>query len=105
VAWEVDFSFRVEEDVAAAALWYEDKRAGLGHEFLDEAIRVWRELAVNPLLAARKHPTKNLRWRYPERFPYRIIYEVDEGLGKVLVLRVVHAAREDSVWRDLGRRS
>jgi mRNA-degrading endonuclease RelE of RelBE toxin-antitoxin system len=99
VAWEIIFSFRVEEDVAAAALWYEAERAGLGHKFLDEVIRVWRQLALNPLLAARKHRTKNLRWRYPERFPYRIIYEVDEERRTVLVLRVVHAAREDSTWR------
>lgn len=105
MAWEVNFSFRVEDDVAAAALWYEGQRAGLGHEFLDEVIRVWRELANNPLLAARKHPTKNLRWRYPERFPYRIIYEVDELSRSVLVLRVVHAAREDSTWRGRTRRS
>ena len=48
MAWKVIFSFRVEDDVAAAALWYEDKRPGLGHEFLDEVIRIWRELAVNP---------------------------------------------------------
>jgi plasmid stabilization system protein ParE len=98
VAWNVIISFHVEHDVAAAARWYEDRRAGLGHEFLDEVIRVWHELAVNPLLAARKHPTKNLRWRYPERFPYRIIYEVDEASRAVLVLRVVHAARSDAAW-------
>jgi mRNA-degrading endonuclease RelE of RelBE toxin-antitoxin system len=72
---------------------------GLGHEFLDEMIRVWHELAINPLLATRKHPTKNLRWRYPERFPYRIIYDVDEASRTVLVLRVVHAARSDVAWR------
>lgn len=95
--WRVRFSFRVEEDVASAALWYEAKQAGLGHAFVDEVAWVWRELAENPLLAARKHPTKNLRWRYPERFPYRIIYEVDESSRVVIVLRVVHAAR-----RDLG---
>jgi len=100
VAWKVIFSFRVEDDVATAALWYEDKRAGLGREFLDEVIRVWRELAVNPLLAARKHQVKNLRWRYPEGFPYRIIYEVDDELRTVLVLRVVHAARDDATWRE-----
>jgi mRNA-degrading endonuclease RelE of RelBE toxin-antitoxin system len=97
--WKVVFSFRVRDDVAAAAAWYESKRVGLGSAFVDDVIQVWHELAVNPLLAARKHPTKNLHWRYPERFPYRIIYEVDDGLRTVLVLRVVHAARSDAAWR------
>lgn len=98
--WRVVFSFRVENDVASAALWYESKQAGLGHAFVDEVVQVWRELTENPLLAARKHPTKNLRWRYPARFPYRIIYEVDESARLVLVLRVVHAAQDDSGWRE-----
>jgi plasmid stabilization system protein ParE len=83
----------VELDVAAAATWYEDKRPGLGHEFIEEVIQVWRSLAENPLLAARRHPERNLRWRFPERFPYRIIYEVDENTRTVIVLAVLHAAR------------
>jgi toxin ParE1/3/4 len=99
--WRVVFSSPVEEDVASAARWYENQRRGLGAEFVDEVIRVWRELEMNPLLAARKHPTKNLRWRYPGRFPYRVIYELDEPAREVLVLRVVHAARDDAIW--LGR--
>jgi len=32
-------------------------------------------LAVNPLLHARRHPNKDIRWRYPDRFPYRVIYD------------------------------
>lgn len=93
--WRVVISARVQEDVTSAAVWYERKRVGLGHEFIDEVFRVWRELEANPLLAARKHPTKNLRWRYPDRFPYRIIYETDEQSRLVLVLRVMHAARKE----------
>lgn len=97
--WRVAFSFRVQDDVAAAATWYECRQPGLGCAFVDQVVRVWRDLADNPLLASRKHPTKNLRWRYPERFPYRIIYEVDETDHTVLVLAVVHAARDDAAWR------
>ena len=98
--WRVVFSVRVEEDVGEAAAWYESKRSGLGRDFVEAVIRVWRDLAENPWLAGRKHPTKNLRWRYPERFPYRIIYEIDEQAREVLILAVVHAARDDSAWRS-----
>ena len=83
-----------------AAAWYESKQTGLGSAFVDDVIQIWHELSVNPLLSARKHPVKNLRWRYSARFPYRIIYEVDEHSGRVLVLRVVHAARSDAAWRE-----
>ena len=96
MTWRVVFVPQVERDVAEAALWYESRCAGLGREFIEEVILVWRSLAENPLLTARKHPTRNLRWRYPPRFPYRIIYDVDEPTQTVVVLAVLHAARRDS---------
>ena len=71
--WRVEFRPEVEEDVASAAAWYEERQPGLGGEFVEEIIQVWRALAENPLLHCRRHPTKNIRWRYPNRFPYRVI--------------------------------
>lgn len=97
--WTVDFRPEVEQDMAEAAAWYEARRPGLGAEFVEEVIRVWHELAENPLLNSRRHPRKNIRWRYPERFPYRIIYEADEAKHVVVVAAVLHAARHDRHWK------
>jgi hypothetical protein len=87
---------RVENDVTLSAFlqsmrtyfsgkendtFYRLGGARLGVEFVEEVIRVWDALAENPLLNFRRHPHKNIRWRYPDRFPYRVIYEVD-GPGK-----------------------
>jgi len=68
-------------------------------EFVEEIIQVWDELTENPLLNARRDSRKNIRWRYPERFPYRIIYEVLEAKHIVVVVAVLHAARDDKHWR------
>ena len=97
--WRVQFRPDVEKDVAKAARWYNKKQDGLGREFVEEIIRVWDDLAENPLLNSRKHGTKNIRWRYPDRFPYRVIYEVVESEKVVTVAAVLHAARRDSLWR------
>jgi toxin ParE1/3/4 len=96
VNWQVVFNPRVEVDVVQAACWYESKQPGLGSEFIAEVLVVWRNLADNPLATARRHPARNLRWRYPARFPYRILYEVDESNHTVIVLAVLHAARHPS---------
>jgi mRNA-degrading endonuclease RelE of RelBE toxin-antitoxin system len=61
---------------------------------------VFDALESNPLLNCRQHPSKNIRWRYPKRFPYRVIYEVIEDKGLVIIAAVVHAVRHDRVWRD-----
>jgi plasmid stabilization system protein ParE len=100
MSWRVEIRPEVESDVAEAARWYESQQSGLGAEFVEEIIQVWDALAENPLLNARRHPCKNIRWRYPERFPYRVIYEVSEDEHSVVVAAVLHAARDDKHWRQ-----
>lgn len=65
MSWRVEFRPEVETEMAGAAAWYEARQPGLGSEFVEEVIRVWDALAGNPLLNCRRHPTKNIRWRYP----------------------------------------
>jgi len=98
--WRVVIRPEVEQDVVEAAVWYESREAGLGVEFVEEVIRVWDALAENPLLNSRRHPRKNIRWRYPDRFPYRVIYEVVEDKQMVIVAAVLHAARHDRHWQS-----
>jgi plasmid stabilization system protein ParE len=97
--WRVKFRPEVEQDVVAAAAWYDSRQTGLGAEFVEEVFRACEALGDNPLLNCRRHPTKNIRWKYPERFPYRIVYEVIEAEHMVVVAAVLHAARHDRHWR------
>ena len=99
MSWHVEFAPEVEPDVAAAADWYEARQSGLGAKFIEEIIQVWDMLAENPLLNCQRHPTKNIRWRYPDRFPYRVVYEVSEAERIVKVMAVLHAARHDRHWQ------
>lgn len=99
MSWRVLVRSEVAQDVANAANWYDDHQAGLGQEFREEVIQVFDALTVNPLLYCRRHPGKNIRWRYPERFPYRVIYEVQESEKTVVIAAVLHAARHDRHWQ------
>ena len=97
--WEVVARPQAENDILEAAEWYDNQRLGLGDEFVAELFDVFDALEVNPLLHCRRHPNKNIRWRYPRRFPYRVIYEVNEEERLVIIAAVIHAARHDRVWR------
>lgn len=68
--WRVEFRPEVEQDMAEAAAWYE-----------------------------RRHPTKNVPWRYPERFPCRLVCEVSETGQTVVLAAVLHPARDDRHWQ------
>ena len=98
--WQVVARPEAEDDVRQAARWYDSQREGLGDEFIEEVLTIFDALAQNPLLHCRHHPTKNIRWRYPHRFPYRIVYEVIEEERFVVIAAVVHAARHDRVWQS-----
>ena len=99
MSWRVVIRPEVEPDITAAAAWYDSQQEGLGRQFREEVIQVFDALAQNPLLSSRRHPHKDIRWRYPDRFPYRVIYEVQESAHLVVVAAVIHAARHDRHWR------
>jgi len=69
--WEVVARPQAEDDLLEAAEWYDAQRSGLGDEFTEEIFNVFDALEENPLLHCRRHPTRNIRWRYSERFPYQ----------------------------------
>ena len=60
---------------------------------------MWDDLAENPSIGCRRHPVKNIHWRYAERFPYRVIYEINEVEQTVRVGGGTAALRER---RDIG---
>jgi len=82
------------------AAWLTAVAKGLGDRFIEEFLTVLDGLTINPLLHCRRHPRKNIRWRYPKTFPYRIIYEVLEVERTVVVAAVLHAARHDRAWKQ-----
>jgi plasmid stabilization system protein ParE len=99
VNWKVVVLSEFYCDLEDAGDWYEQKLQGLGARFADEVLDVWADLAVNPLLGCKKHPRRNILWRYPEKFPYKVVYSVEEETKTVVVIALIHAARHERVLR------
>ena len=82
-------------ELRAAALYYETQVSGLGHDFIQEVratisrISQWPE-AWQPL-------DEEIRRCRTHRFPYGIIYAVENG--DVLILSVMHLHRHPDSWR------
>lgn len=102
MSWRVTIRPEVETDLAEAIVWYDAKQLGLGQRFAEEVFSVWDNLELNPRLNARRHPSKDIRWRFPPSFPYRVIYELDSNRNEVVILGVMHAARHESAWQERG---
>ena len=68
--------------------WYENKRSGLGTEFLDEVEMYYDRITQNP-----KHyqSHRNQRVAVLHRFPYKIVYEIENET--IVVYAVYHDKR------------
>ncbi len=82
-----------EDDLKEAFSWYEDKRKGLGYDFLLQVDAGIRFIERNPNI----HPIeyKETRKHLIKRFPYKIIYLVEKE--KIIVLAIAHGKRSPTL--------
>ena len=90
MSWQVTIRSAAHADLREARDWYEQRREGLGDEFL---------LAVaDAMLALEETPERqpiyyrDFRRLLTDRFPYKIFYRI-EGEA-VIIFRVLHGARD-----------
>lgn len=85
-----------EPDIAEAYVWYEDRRTGLGEEFLSSVDACMEGVRRHPEM----HPIVHDAYRRAliRRFPYGIFYECAEET--VTVYAVLHTSRDPEKWRQ-----
>jgi len=85
-----------DQELEAAALWYEERQPGLGDDFLDEFTTTLRRIAAEPE-RWRKIRGENRKLNF-NRFPYAIIYSV--GTDALFLKAVMHLHRRPFFWQD-----
>ncbi len=85
-----------------AASWYDERRAGLGTEFISAVKFVLTQIGETPQLfppwpGMSKHiPT--VRQAVIQRFPYVIAFE--EHSERIVILAIAHSKRRPMYWLD-----
>jgi plasmid stabilization system protein ParE len=82
-----------EDDLKEAYSWYEDKRTGLGRDFLLQVDAGLNFIARNPTIYTIEY--KETRKHLIKRFPYKIIYLVEKD--QIKVLAVIHGSRRPAL--------
>ena len=72
------------QDMTEAFSWYENKRAGLGTEFLDEVDKCFDRIVQTP---GHYQSHRDQRVAVLHRFPYKIVYEIE---GETVVVYAVY---------------
>lgn len=87
-----------EADLTEAALWYDEREAGLGWDLTLEVRAAIRRAVENPPLHLLLRRKPEVRRVLAKRFPYRIFFIVRDDA--IVVFAVLHAARHDRRWQD-----
>lgn len=85
---------KVGRDLAGAYKWYESQRPGLGEEFLGAVDAAFDAIQEFPEMFTRVHG--EVRRAVVSRFPYAVFYRVERK--RIVVLAVLHTARDPGLW-------
>jgi len=92
----VEYHPLAEQELTVAALYYEERAAGLGADFLTEVERT--EAFLTQVPAAGRILSGGNRRVSLRRFPYHLIFRI-EG-DRLYVLAVAHHRRAPGYWQS-----
>ena len=85
-----------EEEMTEAALFYEAASSQLGSDFLDDVQKAVERLREFP--QAGEAITSNFRQTLLHRFPFSLIYAIEENV--IVVIALAHHARRPGYWQS-----
>ena len=95
MAVELVIAPEAESDIEEAYLWYEDRRVGLGEEFLGSVDACVESIRRRPQMCPIIY--EGYRRSLIRRFPYAVFYEHSEAT--VTIYAVFRTSRDPDKWR------
>ena len=84
-----------KRDISEAFVWYEEKREGLGVEFIERVDQAIERIGLNPLgYQAVSGDTRRVNI---EQFPYSLFFKIKND---VVVVACLHAGRDPRLARE-----
>ncbi len=72
-------------------IWYEEEQDGLGDKFIAAFYSKLNQICENPYHY--KTSYKNYHETLTDKFPFLIVYNIDEGEKKIIVMAIFHTSR------------
>ncbi len=97
--YSLTISREAESDLAEAFAWYEERRPGLGSEFLEAVEVCLSSIENHPFGHARVH--RRIRRALLRRFPFGVFYIVEHD--RIEILACFHFRRDPGQLRTRSR--
>jgi len=85
-------------DIKESAKWYNKQQKGLGKRFTQSIKECVKIIQQQPESFQERY--KNNRIGIPEKFPYLIIYNVDNNNKVVVIIAVFHSSQNPQKWQS-----
>lgn len=92
--YKIVFLKPASRELEDSFIWYEEKKNGLGHEFIDEIEYYLNLIENNPLLFEKYEDQADLRRIPLIRFPFLIIYWIAKQDKIIYIDAVFHSKRK-----------
>lgn len=95
----IRFDDEAEDELMAAAIWYEKQRPGLGRELLTAVDRAVQRIRSGPSRCSLESTVPHdlqVRRVFVRKFPYRIVFV--ELPDEVRVLAIAHRSQQPGYW-------
>lgn len=87
-----------KQDIKEAANWYNNRQTGLGKKFTTHLRETIAYLCGNPKIIAIRYD--NIRAVLLDTFPYLIHFYVDDNKKTIVILAVLHTARDPKTTKN-----
>jgi plasmid stabilization system protein ParE len=92
---EIEVHEHADEELKAAAIFYETREAGLGDNFLSRVTEAFESIIAQP--SAGTIITGEIRRRLLRQFPYSV-YRIETD--RIVIIAVAHWSRRPGYWKE-----
>lgn len=86
------------QDIMESIRWYNKQKPGLGLRFYNKLKQAMARIKKSPELFQIRY--KSLRMVPVEKFPFMILYQVNEPKCEIAVVAVLHTSRNPRIWKE-----
>lgn len=99
--YSVHFFESVKLDIRQAKEWYKNQNPGLEKRFALEIKKAIARLQKNPKIYEIRY--KNIRSVFTAAFPYAIYFFIDDELSQIVIIAILHQARNPVLRQDRNK--
>lgn len=102
MSFEILLQREAQIDLDEIFVWYEEQKTGLGFDFITEFESTLNKISRNPYYASLVH--MDARSASLKRFPYEIIYRINEASQAVRIIALIHHRRNPKWFKQRLRK-